>query len=454
MLSNLRNTFSRPNKVEENFNKKDIELLQENQKCLLGPQININLIEKSNESLNLLTLNDWCTTAKGNDDCLNTNLKLFCNLKRNSLKIILKDENDNEQINQTDHQPLESELELTRITTTNTNQSNSNNDTDDNDNDNDDNVSNVNNNLSLKFKFDCQSPKCKIIITNQIDQHQLYNDVLNGGYNLDFTLNNFSNQVHYHQLNLIIDLICCDENSNPISPLNIQSTHLSIQNLYSNSNNPVWVLKLVKRLGIIGKLFFTLHDIFGLSSHTKQSLNTYPPSNQSFIDDHTGGDCIICLASPRDTLLLPCRHLVACKDCALRMTDFGGGNHHNRSGGIWGENNDNVNESNDRVIAAEAGNANSLPDDNHNNDINNHNNNNNRHQRRRKRKAKGWFCPICRQRKFQNLKFIIKSINLYLIAYTAMLRINLKDGNSNKLSNDDDDDIESNKKDDVSSNSY
>ena len=120
MLSNLRNTFSRPNKVEENFNKKDIELLQENQKCLLGPQININLIEKSNESLNLLTLNDWCTTAKGNDDCLNTNLKLFCNLKRNSLKIILKDENDNEQINQTDHQSLESELELTRITTTNT----------------------------------------------------------------------------------------------------------------------------------------------------------------------------------------------------------------------------------------------------------------------------------------------------------------------------------------------
>lgn len=35
-----------------------------------------------------------------------------------------------------------------------------------------------------------------------------------------------------------------------------------------------------------------------------------------------------------------------------------------------------------------------------------------------------------------------------------MLRINLKDDNSNKLSNDDDSDIESNKKDDVSSKSY
>jgi len=42
---------------------------------------------------------------------------------------------------------------------------------------------------------------------------------------------------------------------------------------------------------------------------------------------------------------------------------------------------------------------------------------------RRKRKAKGWFCPVCRQRKCSLLHCIFRFIITHYIAYTSLLRI-------------------------------
>jgi len=42
---------------------------------------------------------------------------------------------------------------------------------------------------------------------------------------------------------------------------------------------------------------------------------------------------------------------------------------------------------------------------------------------RRKRKAKGWFCPVCRQRMCLFLQYCILDASLYIIAYTSLLRI-------------------------------
>mmetsp|Transcript_35169 Transcript_35169/g.56773 ORF Transcript_35169/g.56773 Transcript_35169/m.56773 type:complete len:181 (-) Transcript_35169:116-658(-) len=31
------------------------------------------------------------------------------------------------------------------------------------------------------------------------------------------------------------------------------------------------------------------------------------------------GDCLVCLTEPKDTILLPCRHMCMCRDCLLKM---------------------------------------------------------------------------------------------------------------------------------------
>jgi hypothetical protein len=83
----------------------------------------------------------------------------------------------------------------------------------------------------------------------------------------------------------------------------------------------------------IGPHTFHLHEIYGLSSASTQSTvpavnpnaHTYPPAAPSPGEDEPSSECLVCLSSPREVVLLPCRHLVACKECAINMVEFGAG---------------------------------------------------------------------------------------------------------------------------------
>jgi hypothetical protein len=128
------------------------------------------------------------------------------------------------------------------------------------------------------------------------------------------------------------------------------------------------------------------------------TTHTYPPEEvrqaapvlNAADNEDSQSECLLCLSSPREVVLLPCRHLVACKDCALNMVEFGAGGYITQTAEAL---NEGANTANPGTPATASVPSAPVPSTNS----------------RRKRKAKGWFCPVCRQRKciiLQNITII------------------------------------------------
>lgn len=220
---------------------------------------------------------------------------------------------------------------------------------------------------------------------------------------------------------VIITLTALHEDGTPIAPANKQATYLHVMRYGVRSSEETgadtrpWVVKVVKREATIGPHTFHLHEIYGLSSassaHTHaptaplpDANSTYPPTSAPApaaaapAEDEPSSECLLCLSAPREVVLLPCRHLVACKDCALNMVEFGAGGQisHNDEPteattatatsptvGADGVASPPVSAAPPTGAAAEtqplAPAIAPVP------------------TRPRKRRAKGWFCPVCRQ---------------------------------------------------------
>lgn len=219
-----------------------------------------------------------------------------------------------------------------------------------------------------------------------------------------------------------------DETDKPLAASNAQTTYLHIVRLKPTPSAPAegeeppaeedpstahWMVKVVKREATIGLHTFHLHEIYGLASSTASTTtappsHSYPPNaddanaqaTQTY--DFAGTECVLCLSEPREVVLLPCRHLVACKDCALNMIEFGAGGQVTQATEdvaapapptTPGANPNATEGELEAGLAGQQGAASSgaavpaavpaVP--------------------RRKRKAKGWFCPVCRQREFLTL---------------------------------------------------
>jgi len=214
-----------------------------------------------------------------------------------------------------------------------------------------------------------------------------------------------------------------DETDKLLAAPNAQTTYLHIVRLKSAPSAPAegaeapaeedpstahWMVKVVKREATIGLHTFHLHEIYGLASSASSTTapsHSYPPNaddtsaqaTQTY--DFAGTECVLCLSEPREVVLLPCRHLVACKDCALNMIEFGAGGQVTQptedatapaAPPTPGANPNSTEGELEAGLAAQQGAASAgaaapaatlaTP--------------------RRKRKAKGWFCPVCRQREF------------------------------------------------------
>ncbi|CAK5261998.1 unnamed protein product [Mycena citricolor] len=147
-----------------------------------------------------------------------------------------------------------------------------------------------------------------------------------------------------------------------------------------------WVVRVVKREATIGPHTFHLHEIYGLSSAAAPApvAPSYPP--QPTAEEPPERECLLCLSAPREVVLLPCRHLVACRPCAVNMIEFGAGgaiapaeepSEPAAATGAAPAPPTDAEAAVEGVVTPPAVTTTVPP--------------------RRKRKAKGWFCPVCRQ---------------------------------------------------------
>ena len=190
----------------------------------------------------------------------------------------------------------------------------------------------------------------------------------------------------------------------PLSRRNAQLTHILINGMSVPDNGStttpaqaskrVWVVKVVRREAVIGAHTFLLKEIYGLSSTSTQAQQpTYPPNADAEADPYasTPNECIVCLTSPRDVVLLPCRHLVVCRDCAVGMVEFGaGGKVARREDAPSGTPGEEVANGGSAAGAAAANGTMPNPQVAGGTTATG--------RERRKKKAKGWYCPVCRQR--------------------------------------------------------
>jgi len=71
-----------------------------------------------------------------------------------------------------------------------------------------------------------------------------------------------------------------------------------------------WTISVMKQKAVCGDGCQELQTLYGTFPRPKRT------SYASDLGSGEGSDCVICLTNPRDTVIVPCRHVCLCSTCA------------------------------------------------------------------------------------------------------------------------------------------
>lgn len=113
-------------------------------------------------------------------------------------------------------------------------------------------------------------------------------------------------QFHYdggHYFPIVIEVRSVTSAEQKLS-VHVQATLCSIDK--SSDQSAALILKPLKQKIIADGVTYLLQEIYGIENKESSARPV----------DENSAECIICMANPRDTVILPCRHLCICNGCA------------------------------------------------------------------------------------------------------------------------------------------
>lgn len=96
----------------------------------------------------------------------------------------------------------------------------------------------------------------------------------------------------------------------PDKPLPTMSTHAQItEAVLEKKNEGHFQVKVVKQILWIDGIRYELREIYGIANS----------DSAGFDEIDSGTECVICMSEPKDTAVLPCRHMCLCSGCAKEL---------------------------------------------------------------------------------------------------------------------------------------